>query len=227
MPGYAAFRGKSGEKRVHRLLLSLPDEYYLWTDVYIQRNGFSSQIDHVLISRYGIFVIETKNYKGWIYGNDDADKWTKNVFGRRYYFANPLRQNNAHVKALSNAFCKSENYFIPIVVFLHDATLKCHTKGTVIYAGQLLDRIYSYQNPIMSMEEVQRLADILYNISVEQETTRIEHLNYVHRSKNQRNAQISSGICPSCGGQLKLRQGKYGSFYGCSSYPKCRFTTPC
>ncbi len=55
-------------------------------------NGGSTQIDHVIVSRYGIFVIETKNYKGWIYGNEKQKQWTQAFAnGSKYKFQNPLR----------------------------------------------------------------------------------------------------------------------------------------
>ena len=79
LPSQAEYRGRLGEQKVCSILKKLPAEYYLWNDIVLQRNGYSVQIDHVVISPYGIFVIETKNYTGWIYGNDDSDQWTKNI----------------------------------------------------------------------------------------------------------------------------------------------------
>ena len=67
--------GKLGEKIVGLNLKKLPDEYRIFNDVYIQENGFSTQIDHLVISPYGIFVIETKNYKGDIYGVSCKSPW--------------------------------------------------------------------------------------------------------------------------------------------------------
>ncbi|WP_350617509.1 nuclease-related domain-containing protein, partial [Pseudomonas sp. HY7a-MNA-CIBAN-0227] len=66
-------------------------------------NGGSTQIDHVIVSIYGIFVIETKNYKGWIFGNEKQRQWTQ-AFpnGRKYKFQNPLRQNYLHIKTLAD-----------------------------------------------------------------------------------------------------------------------------
>lgn len=226
MPNQAEWRGKRGEQQVCSILMQLPDEYYIWNDIVLQRNGYSVQIDHVVISPYGIFVIETKNYTGRIYGNDDSDQWMKNVYGNKYYFDNPLKQNYSHVKALANLFCKSVKDFIPIVVFLHGADLRCNTHGSVIYAEQLLDEIYSHRTSIMTLADVQHLATILDAATVETEDTRKEHLNKVYESIDRKNSQIINGICPKCGGRLIERSGRYGCFLGCSNYPKCKFTTP-
>ncbi|MBR1463254.1 MAG: NERD domain-containing protein [Prevotella sp.] len=226
LPSQAEYRGRRGEQRVFSILKQLPDEYYIWNDIVLQRNGYFVQIDHVVISPYGIFVIETKNYTGWIYGNDDSDQWTKNMYGYKYHFGNPLKQNYSHVKALASLFCKSVNDFIPIVVFLHGANLRCNTRGKVIYAGQLLDEIYSHRSPVMTPAEVQSLAAILNAAAIETKDTRKEHLNKVYESIGRKNYQIYNGICPKCGGQLVERRGRYGYFLGCSNYPKCKFTTP-
>lgn len=69
------FKGKIGEKAIHDILLTLSDEYHVWKDIVIQNNGYSVQIDHLVISPYGIFVIETKNYRGDIYGDEDSQEW--------------------------------------------------------------------------------------------------------------------------------------------------------
>lgn len=112
LPSQSETRGLIGERKVFSILKELPDEYYIWNDIVLQRNGYSVQIDHIVISPYGIFVIETKNYKGWIYGNDDCDKWTKTYYGRKYHFNNPVKQNHSHVKALANFFvCLRTNSF--------------------------------------------------------------------------------------------------------------------
>ena len=74
----AKVRGWIGEKAVSIILKFLPDEYTVFNNIYIEENGKSTQIDHVILSPYGIFVIETKNYSGWIYGSENAQYWTKN-----------------------------------------------------------------------------------------------------------------------------------------------------
>lgn len=226
LPSQAEYLGWHGEQQVFSILNKLPDEYFIWNDIVLQRNGYSIQIDHVVISPYGIFVIETKNYTGRIYGNDMSDQWTKNMYGYKYYFENPLKQNHSHVKALANLFCLSENSFIPIVVFLHGADLRCNTQSAVIYASQLLDVIYSHNTTIMTISDVQRLADILNVATIETEDSRTEHLNKVYESIRFKNSQIHNGICPKCGGHLVERKGRYGSFLGCSNFPKCKFTRP-
>ena len=84
----------------------------------------------MVVSIYGIFSIETKNYKGQIYGSESSAKWTQNIYGHKYSFMNPIYQNYAHVKAL-NALLQSHGYenipVFSIVTFPGDAVLKIKT----------------------------------------------------------------------------------------------------
>ena len=86
------FIGKVGENKVARILNSLPREYKVVNNVIIPNQRGTSQIDHIVLSPYGIFVIETKNYSGWIFGNEQSEKW-KQTFKTTQgnYFYNPLK----------------------------------------------------------------------------------------------------------------------------------------
>ena len=91
-------KGAMGEKRVAHILKKLPeDRYKVINNLLIQNNGYTTQIDHIVVSVYGIFVIETKTYQGWIYGGENSDYWTQNIYGNKYHTATFLSSN------LSNA----------------------------------------------------------------------------------------------------------------------------
>ena len=220
----AAIKGKYGERKVSKILMSLPSEYHLFNDIYICINERSVQIDHVVVSPYGIFVIETKNYSGWIFGSDYSEFWTKNMYGNKYQFQNPLKQNYSHVKALESLLSIPENKFIPIIVFLRGATLKCNTREIVIYSNQLKDVIYSYTTPTINSVDVQILTEKLSHSNLVTKDTKKEHKQKIHQIITNKNTMIHNGICPRCGNQLVERKGKYGNFTGCSNYPKCKFT---
>lgn len=162
----ALIKGRWGEKRISSKLFSLSNEYHLFNNVYIEVEGRSVQIDHVIISQYGVFVIETKNFTGWIFGTDQAEYWTKNVYGTKFQFRNPLKQNYSHMKSLQTLLDIPVYKFIPIVVFLNGATLKCHTSGNVIYSHQLKKTILSCQTPLFSELEVQMLINKLHSANV-------------------------------------------------------------
>ena len=222
----ANIRGWFGEKNVSTRLQTLPDDYILFNDVYINVGGRSVQIDHVIVSIYGIFVVETKNYKGWIYGTDNSEYWTKNVFGNKYQFRNPIKQNYSHVWALKNLLEVPEDKFIPVVVFLGGATLKCDTQGIVIYSGQLRRLILSYHFPVFSQNEVTGIANRLASANCIDKNRKKEHAYSVRQDIAEKNALIRGGICPRCKGHLVERRGKYGRFLGCTNYPRCKFTIP-
>jgi len=94
-------KGAIGEKRVIRQLSKLPpEEYKVLNNIMIKTDKGSTQIDHVVISIFGIFVIETKNYNGWIHGSENSEYWTQSIYKNKSSFRNPIRQNRAHIYAL-------------------------------------------------------------------------------------------------------------------------------
>lgn len=112
----AKIKGKIGEISVaSRLNLLNHNDYKILSNVVLQtKNGGTVQIDHIIVSVYGIFVIETKNYKGWIFGNENAENWLQVIYKEKNQFRNPLKQNWSHVYALKNLIADFPNAkFIP------------------------------------------------------------------------------------------------------------------
>ncbi len=220
-------KGYLGEKSVAVVLSFLPsDEYKIINDILIKSNDRTIQIDHLVISIYGIFVIETKNYKGWITGSDNSEYWTKNMFGNKYKFYNPIKQNKAHISALSRKLGLSVNKFIPIIVFSNKADLRINTAYNVIYATQLNRLIKEYTDIKFPESDVSKLYEKISLHNIVSPTTKRQHISEVHNIIATKEQMIQQGICPRCGYSLVLRSGKYGDFFGCSNYPKCRFTKP-
>lgn len=218
-------RGWTGEKAVAVVLAGLPKEEYIAIhDIMLNTGRGTTQIDHIVVSIYGIFVIETKNYKGWITGGDKSDQWVKNMYGKKYSFRNPVRQNFGHVKALENLLGLSENIFIPVVVFTPDADLKVKTKNNVIYSNRLKKFIRKFTEKKILKEELLIYADKIKSADVSSRENKKEHVNQIKNRIEAEKEQIKQGICPKCGGELVKRNGKYGKFIGCSNYPKCKFT---
>ena len=71
------YKGEKGELHVHNILTQLPEYYTTLDDIVLKTTSGTTQIDHVVVSKYGIFAIETKNYRGEVYGNDDRQEWTQ------------------------------------------------------------------------------------------------------------------------------------------------------
>ena len=94
-------KGKIGEKKVAKQLERLDrNKYKVINNVILKTSRGTSQIDHLVISQYGIFVLETKNYTGWIFGSERADKWQQIIYKKKSFFRNPIKQNYSHIKAL-------------------------------------------------------------------------------------------------------------------------------
>ena len=221
-------KGKAGEKAVARRLKRLPEEEYkVINDLMLPTSYGTTQIDHVVISRYGIFVIETKNYQGYVYGGEDAEKWTQNIWGNKYSMPNPIRQNNTHVKALEYHL-KKLNIDCPIhsiVTFSKRCRISIYVTGEckILYYNEVVPMILRYQVPSVTQDDIERIVKYLGEVNIEDKTERKKHNSQVWRLQEERQQKIEDGICPRCGGILVRRNGEYGPFLGCSNYPKCNF----
>ena len=103
-------KGSIGEAKVNTRLNFLGKEYIVLKDILIKSsNGYTSQIDELVLSEYGIFVIETKNYKGWIFGNEKSENWTQVIYKEKNTFRNPIKQNWSHIYALKNVLSEFPN----------------------------------------------------------------------------------------------------------------------
>lgn len=218
-------KGRRGEKKMAALLAFLPKEKYkIINNLLLQSGSYSTQIDHVVISVYGIFVIETKYYKGWIYGGENSEFWTKNVYGHKYELRNPLWQNKGHIKAITRIL--DDPGLIPIhsiVAFSGQAKLKVDKNLPVMYWRQVVPYIKRHKEQVISEAYVNEVYHTLLAANVEDKNAKKQHVRSVKQNKERRDRAVASGRCPKCGGQLVLRKGQYGRFYGCSNYPKCTY----
>lgn len=221
-------KGAKGEYHVSRVLRKLDKrEYRVFNDIYLKVNSRSTQIDHLVISIYGIFVIETKNYSGWIHGAEKSEYWTQTFFKNKKKFRNPIKQNWAHIFILKEILQDfSQIDFYPIIVFSGNAELKnVYSNTPVIYKRDLKRLIQGYKTVTLSKDQIDDITDHLTAFMVTDKKRERRHNRYVKKGIQRKRKKIRNRICPSCGGQLVVRKGKYGRFYGCSNYPNCRFST--
>lgn len=218
-------KGKRGEKQVAALLSLLPKkEYKVINDLLLQSGGHSTQIDHVVVSVYGIFVIETKYYQGWIYGGENSEFWTQNIYGHKNELRNPLWQNQGHIKAITRIL--EDPGMIPIyniVAFSSQATLKLDRSLPVMYWRQIVPYIKRHKDAVMSESYAEEIYNKLMAANVTDGDAQKQHVKSVKQNQQRRNVSVANGKCPRCGGNLVLRDGRYGRFYGCSNYPKCKY----
>ena len=176
--------GTIGEKRTSLRLKLLPQKKYLViNDLLLNIDGNYSQIDHVVISIYGIFVIETKSYAGWIYGSFRNKYWTQNIYGHKHKLYNPIFQNQGHVMFLKEALGEP-TYIIPIVVFLRTSSIRVFSPNFhVIKIGKLLRTIRSYNSPVMTFNEVEKIYMRLKIMNNTDRKSRRTHLKQVKERK--------------------------------------------
>ncbi len=218
-------KGWFGEKKVARYLRKLPDEYTVLNDVILHTETGTTQIDHIVVSPYGVFVIETKNYKGWIFGGEKSEQWTQNIYGHKNSFMNPLRQNYAHVKAVEARLSQFPSLpVILIVAFSPDCDLKVKTESHVVYFRQVPAVIRKYAEKIVQSDDVTTVVSLLQGADIRTASIKKEHVAAVAAKKAAFNNIAAGDTCPRCGGTMVLRSWKNGRFLGCSNYPKCRFT---
>ncbi len=113
--GSPRFRGTAGESQVRRMLAAMlqPNQHTVFNDQTIPAGGGTIHIDHMVVSQFGIFVIETVDRRGIISGAEHQDRWKQYRLGRFTRFDNPLEQNYLAIKALGNCWIYLLPTFIP------------------------------------------------------------------------------------------------------------------
>ncbi len=219
-------KGAIGEKKISAILYLLdPSKYKVINNVVLTNGGKTSQIDHLVVSDFGVFVIETKNYKGWILGGENSEYWTQVIYKRKEKFYNPIRQNYGHILALKSCLREFPNIkYTSIIVFSSKAELKVHTSTQVTYSYKLLKEIKKHTVDNLTEDDKEEIFRKISAANSSDTYNRSEHITSIKKRIQTREKSIEEGICPQCGNNLIFRKGKFGRFIGCSSYPRCKFT---
>jgi|GEM_PF-1563980 len=158
---HGPLKGWIGEAATRWLVLDRldPKEYRVFHDLYVPRSDGcgTSQIDHVVVSRFGVFVIETKNLGGWVFGREKDAEWTQTFPRKMNRIPNPLIQNRGHVKALREFLDLDGSAFIPVVWMIGDATFKTPVPEGVLTGG-LKGFLRGHQRPWLVPETVETAA---------------------------------------------------------------------
>nr|NIV16857.1 NERD domain-containing protein [Woeseiaceae bacterium] len=156
-------KGARGESRVNSVLHQNlpPREYKVFHDIILDTGWGLTQIDHIVVSRYGIFVIETKNFSGWIFGDAKSKQWTQIIYRNKSRFQNPLHQNYKHAKAVESFLSLGRRYVHSVVVFAGNAKFKTDLPDNVIHLHDLCPYVLSYQDLILGTNRVREIAAIL------------------------------------------------------------------
>ncbi len=154
-----AVKGWFGERRVAgKGERTLPSSIYRpFHDVTLSDDVGTTQIDHVYVSTFGVFVIETKHMTGWIFGGERDAEWTQTIYRKKSRFQNPLRQNIRHTKALETLLHLPPARFHPLVVFTGNATLKTDMPANVCMLRNFDAYIRSFMAPVLSQQDVDEI----------------------------------------------------------------------
>jgi hypothetical protein len=149
------FRGDIAESRVRRLLANGLERnlYTVFNDVVLPRGGGTTKIDHLVVSRFGIFVIDSCYVRGWISGTEVQENWRQHLTGRSARFANPMHRNRLQVEALQCLLDFPAPAFHPLVVLVGHRGFKKQPPDKVIGAESLLARIRKKTQHLLSPEQ--------------------------------------------------------------------------
>ena len=240
--------GRYGEKLTERgLKVSnlLGQKGLILKNVYLPKdNGETSEIDLLYITQKGIIVIESKNYSGWIFGNEKDQYWTQslpNRFKNRFY--NPIKQNQTHMKWLQS-FLKTEIPMFSLIVFSERCTLKSvtiHSDNVIVLNRDMLRSvlkdIWKASPDVLTKEEISQIYDNLKPLTNVDEAVKQAHIEAIRQKASKETIQSArvtteqtgsqsdsaymetiSLYCPRCGAPLVLRTAKKGANAGQQFY---------
>jgi hypothetical protein len=227
----AWFKGVLGEWQVNLLIKFFLDknEYHLIKNVTLPTDDGTTQIDHIIVSKYGVFVVETKNMKGWIFGSENQKQWTQQIFKHKSKFQNPLHQNYKHVKTLEDLLLIGSNArndcIFSVIIFIGDSTFKTKMPENVRFARGGIEYIKSKTDIVFNAEEVTNIIEQIESGRLERSfKTDRQHIKHVKETVKEK---TDGKLCTKCGSNMVLRKATKGKnagneFWGCCTFPKCK-----
>lgn len=175
--------GYFGEGITFIELEKIPIYSKILPNLYIPTEDGTTEMDLVYITTSGVYVIESKNYSGWIYGSYKQKEWMSNIYGRKYRFYNPIWQNNNHIKSLEKVLPNIK--LNSLIVFSERCQLKKVNvdKKLVIKRNELKDRILmDKENKVLSKEEVDNIYNKLKQYGNKTNKEKKEHINRIKQN---------------------------------------------
>ena len=196
-------------------------KYFIFNNVVLLDGEKSVQIDHIIVSKFGIFVIETKNYSGKIYGNEYSTNFTQYLGKQKNSFYSPIKQNSSHINSLRRVV--GDFPYTSVIVFLAHSTLRVSSDTFVGTPSKALSLIKKSKTTVLSESEVVNFIIKLNEVNQSSSISKKKHVANINANIDKYSIAKETMICPWCGSKLIKRNGKYGEFIGCSNYPKCKF----
>lgn len=237
LPTISEIKGNFGEQLTKYYSKIMTDTLVLHDVLITGAEGYTSQIDLIMIGVKGIYVVEVKNYEdAKIYGDGNKSKWYYYRGGKKYEIYSPVKQNKKHIEYLKTFLSEFGDIpcFSVITMLCTDfkvtninhepdnrQTIVCNSL-TAMNRGIML--IAKNKPVVFDYATQKKIYDYILNNQITGKEARTQHKENVKDYKNSLDEMKDKKICPYCKSELVLRNGKFGEFYGCSNYPKCRYT---
>lgn len=222
---------------------------FLFNCYLAKEDGRTSEIDVMLICQGGIFVFESKNYSGWIWGDGDSMEWTQVLpsgagRSKKIHFYNPVKQNETHIRYLKDMIGSAIPVY-SVVVFSDKCTLKSirsdREDAHVIQCRELkttVDTLMGQAGPRLDAVQIHTMYERLYPSTQVSNEVKEKHIENVEKKRSrsedhdavqEKDGSLPLLICPLCGSRLVIRVAQKGekigsSFYGCAAFPECRYS---
>ena len=182
-------KGDVGEQIVKVAVLSKLDaaQYRHFSNLIIPAPNGTTQIDNIVVSPFGVFVIEAKYFQGWIFGGAKQEKWTHTLSRfEKYAFPNPIRQNYGHIKALARLLRQPESRFHSVIVFAHrNCQLKTELPTNVCLQHNFIEYIQGFTKNIVDDAALARIHTVLrqpeWQATEDKKAAHVERLKAVQR----------------------------------------------
>ena len=182
-------KGDVGEQIVKVAVLSKLDaaQYRHFSNLIIPASNGTTQIDNIVVSPFGVFVIEAKYFQGWIFGGAKQEKWTHTLSRfEKYAFPNPIRQNYGHIKALARLLRQPESRFHSVIVFAHrNCQLKTELPANVCLQHNFIEYIQGFTKNIVDDAALARIHSVLqqpeWQATEDKKAAHVERLKAVQR----------------------------------------------
>lgn len=176
---YPKFKGYIGEEIAKNELNKLGSNYRVLNDIMVFSDNKTHQIDHLVVSKYGVFVIEMKNYGGTINGKEKDEQWVQKIGTKTNQLKNPIKQNHGHVLALKDITKEKESIFIPIVCFGNNVDLNLNINSKVVKLKDINKTIKSYKE--IKLKEVDKIYKTIESANITDKKKRKEHVSNIKK----------------------------------------------
>lgn len=187
-------KGNHGEFLTFSYLEKLGGHHKLMTNLYVpKQDGATTEVDLIMLSETGIYVFESKNYSGWIFGVEKNKNWTQTLQNKqKNRFFNPIWQNKGHISALkSTVEIDKEDFYKSYIVFSERCTLKkiniTSSNVKVIKRNALIKNIkkdMAESTKVMTLEEVDKLYSKLRKYTCVDEVVKKEHIDNIKAKRS-------------------------------------------